>query len=88
MAKVTLIGHSYIRRLESAYESRRFSHRGPADMQLQFVGIGGGKVTGPMGPKNLFGHIEQIRRFGPDIIFVHAGENDLQWFHPFEVRGG
>ena len=91
MPRVTavVIGHSYVRRLQEQYESGRLPHRGPPELELRFVGIGGGRVSGGGDPrKNLFNYVSEVKSYHPDIIFIQAGENDIPYVSRHQVTQG
>ena len=77
-----IVGHSYVKRLAEEYGSGRLPHRGPVELELKFVGIGGGRVCPGDPRKDLFMVINEVKAYHPDLVFIQAGENDL----PFESQ--
>ena len=73
----TIVGHSYVARLERGFREGRFAARGPRGLRYNFIGVGGGRVYPPGSYKSMFRSVEEIRRRRPEIVFLHCGENDI-----------
>lgn len=76
--KALLVGHSYIKRFQQLVENGSYQPRGPEGMNVQYIGVGGGRLTQPPDNKNLFSCLEQIEQIRPNVVYIHLGENDLQ----------
>ena len=71
--QVTLIGHSYIKRLENHFPSE-IVHKDLFRIRLTYLGIGGALVT------TFSDHLERLDsclRFKPHIVLLFLGGNDL-----------
>ena len=75
--RATVIGHSYVARLHQGFENGTFVPRGPESLSYNFVGIGGAKVYPTGCNKSIFRVIEQVKSRGPNVIFLHCGENGI-----------
>ncbi|XP_062613677.1 uncharacterized protein LOC134275411 [Saccostrea cucullata] len=78
MAKVLVVGHSFIRRLERSLGQIEgcFNNLG-LDLSLctvYFYGISGGRLDS-LEVDSVF--IEKLRTYGPDIIVIQLGGNDM-----------
>lgn len=73
----TIVGHSYIARLHRKFDDGTFVARGPDGLRYNFIGVSGGRIYPPGCYKSLFHTVGEIRRRNPEIVFLHAGENDI-----------
>ena len=73
----TIVGHSYVARLERGFEEGRFVARGPRGLRYNFIGVGGGRMHPPGCYKSMFRSIGGIKGRRPEIVFLHCGENDI-----------
>ena len=74
-----ILGHGYIRRLGERYNQGMLPHRGPKELELHFIGVGGGRVCAQNPENDLFMKIPEVRSYHPDVIFIQAGENDVPY---------
>ena len=88
MVRAVIFGHSYVRRVGEAYHEGRLRHRGPPELHVDFVGIGGGRVLRDFNGRDLFSKVQDVKRLRPDIVFLQVGENDLPVSEEYYVIQG
>lgn len=78
---VVILGHSHVRRL------RDYMHGHPELRNLQLpnvrvhcVGVGGATLRQRERSAWIFQYVERVRRFRPDIVLIHIGENDMSTY--------